>query len=253
MVPALESRRKAQATGAPSAAELYQFSLMSALFEGLYEGEVTYGSLREHGDFGLGTFNDLDGEMVAFDGNFYQLRSDGSAHPVDPEQKTPFAVVTFFKAAVQQEIWSTTTKKDLQELIQTLTSDNLFYAIKVDGLFASVTTRTVNPQKKPFSNLSEAASNQKTSEFRSVKGTLAGFRSPAYAQGVGLPGFYFHFLREDHLAGGHALEYVLSNGTLAIAHNAVFTSSCHKRPSSKAPTLTTLHCSQECAKQRVKD
>ena len=79
------------------AGELYQTSLMSALMAGLYEGEMTYGEIRNHGDFGLGTFNDLDGEMVGFDGTFYQLRSDGSVRPVTADQKTPFAVVTFFQ------------------------------------------------------------------------------------------------------------------------------------------------------------
>lgn len=68
---------------------------MSALTTGLYEGQITYGEIRKHGDFGLGTFNDLDGEMVGFDGTFYQLRSGGSARPVTPEQKTPFAAVIF--------------------------------------------------------------------------------------------------------------------------------------------------------------
>jgi hypothetical protein len=71
--------------GDHAAGELYQTSLMSALLEGIYEGEVTYGELREHGDFGLGTFNQLDGEMVGFDGIFYQIRSDGSARRVTPE------------------------------------------------------------------------------------------------------------------------------------------------------------------------
>jgi len=79
------------------AGELYQTSLISALIAGLYEGEMTYGEIRKHGDFGLGAFNDLDGEMVGFDGTFYQLRSDGSARPVAVDQKTRFAVVTFFQ------------------------------------------------------------------------------------------------------------------------------------------------------------
>jgi len=29
----------------------------SPLVQGIYEGDVTYGDLRKHGDFGLGTFN----------------------------------------------------------------------------------------------------------------------------------------------------------------------------------------------------
>ena len=71
----------------PAEGELYQSSLIAALLQGVYDGEMTYAELAKHGDFGLGTFNALDGEMVAVDGGFYQLRSDGSANPVssDPE------------------------------------------------------------------------------------------------------------------------------------------------------------------------
>ncbi|EGR1132049.1 hypothetical protein EFU40_09475 [Vibrio cholerae] len=40
--------------------EIYQTSLMSALIAGVYEGATTIAQLLEHGDFGLGTFNELD-------------------------------------------------------------------------------------------------------------------------------------------------------------------------------------------------
>src|SRR5262249_38715832 len=92
--------------------ELYQTALMSALIAGVYEGEMTYGELRKHGDFGLGTFNDLDGEMVGFDGTFYQLRSDGSARPVTADQKTPFAVVTFFHPEQELDVLHPMMKRD---------------------------------------------------------------------------------------------------------------------------------------------
>jgi Alpha-acetolactate decarboxylase len=42
------------------------------------------GTLREHGDHGLGTFEQLDGEMVVLDGRCFQVRSDGSVHSVSP-------------------------------------------------------------------------------------------------------------------------------------------------------------------------
>lgn len=45
---------------------IHQTSLMSALLSGVYEGETTIADLLAHGDFGLGTFNELDGEMIAF-------------------------------------------------------------------------------------------------------------------------------------------------------------------------------------------
>ena len=52
------------------------------------------GTLREHGDFGLGTFEGLDGELVAVDGDFFRIRDDGALHPVDDEVLSPYAMVT---------------------------------------------------------------------------------------------------------------------------------------------------------------
>ena len=53
--------------------EGYQSSLMSALLAGVYEGETTMADLLRHGDFGLGTFNRLAGELIAFERQIHQL------------------------------------------------------------------------------------------------------------------------------------------------------------------------------------
>src|SRR4030081_607898 len=75
---------------------LYQVSTATALVEGIYQGAVRVRTLREHGDLGLGTFENLDGEMVIIDGHFFQVRSDGSVKAVDDDVLCPFAVVTRF-------------------------------------------------------------------------------------------------------------------------------------------------------------
>src|ERR1700722_19599243 len=72
--------------------EVYQTSTMGALLDGVYDGDVTIRELLQHGDFGLGTFNGLDGEMLVLDGVCYQLRGDGSAQVADADQRTPFAL-----------------------------------------------------------------------------------------------------------------------------------------------------------------
>jgi len=203
------------------AGELYQTSLMSALIAGIYEGKATYGEIRKHGDFGLGTFNDLDGEMVGFDGTFYQLRSDGSARPVTADQKTPFAVVTFFQPEQELGVAQPVAKNELLAMIEKATDANLFSAVRVDGAFEEVRTRTVQRQVRPFPPLTEAAKHQAEKIFTDIGGTLAGFRSPTYAQGIGVAGFHLHFLRQDKQAGGHALDYRLRAGKVRICtvHN----------------------------------
>lgn len=70
---------------------LYQISTSTALVEGVYSGSVSSSVLLEHGDFGLGTFEGLDGEMVILDGQIYQV-TNRVQHRTD-EFLVPFAAI----------------------------------------------------------------------------------------------------------------------------------------------------------------
>jgi acetolactate decarboxylase len=203
--------------------EVYQTSTINALLEGIYDGDMTYGQLREHGDFGLGTFNALDGEMIAFDGRFYQIKSDGVASLVNDAQKTPFAVVQFFEAEIEEgldrELGYEQLKAYLHSLIPTT---NFFYAIRIDGLFKYMKTRSVPRQVKPYPPLIEVTKTQPVFEFADVAGTIAGFRFPDYAQGINVPGYHLHFLTEDRRAGGHLLDCRLQHGKVLVEHTSNF-------------------------------
>ena len=50
-----------------SAETLTQFSTIAALMQGIYDGPATFAQVRRYGDFGIGTVNHLDGEMLALD------------------------------------------------------------------------------------------------------------------------------------------------------------------------------------------
>jgi acetolactate decarboxylase len=95
---------------------------------------------------------------------------------------------------------------------------NLFFAIRVDGFFANVTTRTVSKRQEPAGGLAEAAEDQTTFTFSNVEGTLVGYRSPDYAQGLTVAGYHLHFLNEAKTGGGHVLDFNLSKGSIEIDH-----------------------------------
>jgi acetolactate decarboxylase len=219
-------RRVSAATDAPDAAalhEIFQNSTINALLEGIYDGSMTYGELRGHGDFGLGTFNALDGEMIAVDGEFYQIRADGIAYPVSDGQQTPFATVLFFRPTLTRSLTGPLDYERLQTLVDGLMAGpNLFYAVRMDGHFASVTTRSMPRQEKPYPPLAEVAKGQPVFHLENVDGTLAGFRFPDFARGLNVPGFHLHFLTEDRKAGGHVLNLTLVRGELAIDASARF-------------------------------
>jgi acetolactate decarboxylase len=219
-------RHRAGTTEAPDVDalhEVFQNSTINALLEGVYDGSMTYGELRRHGDFGLGTFNALDGEMIAFDGDFYQVRSDGKVYPVADDQHTPFATVLFFQPAVQRSLTGPIDFEHLQTVLDGLTEGpNLFYAVRIDGDFTAVTVRSVPRQQKPYAPLAEVAKTQPVFHLGDVRGTLVGFRFPDFARGLNVPGFHLHFLTEDRKAGGHVLDLVLARGALAVDASARF-------------------------------
>lgn len=198
--------------------QLYQVSTIGALQEGVYDGFITCGELKKHGDFGLGTFDKLDGEMVVLDGVVYQCRADGKVIPVSDGTTTPFACVVFYREGTQPppEMFHGTLA-DLQALLnRRVLSPNLFYAVRIDGDFADVKVRSVPPQKRPYPRLAEAVKSQKVTELHGVKGTLLGLYCPAYVGGLNVPGWHFHFITNDHASGGHVLEAKVDTALISL-------------------------------------
>lgn len=191
-----------------------QVSTIDAILEGIYDGVISYGQLAEYGDFGIGTFEGLDGEMVAVDGDFYQIKADGVAYKVSNSMTTPFAQMVFFDTDKTLTLDDDVTFENLSDYIDDeLPTENIFYAIKIDGTFDYIKTRSVPGQTKPYPPLVEVTANQPTFEFNNVKGTIIGFRCPPYMDGVGVPGYHLHFLTDDHKAGGHVLEIDVAQAT----------------------------------------
>ncbi|MDG2991908.1 acetolactate decarboxylase [Candidatus Synechococcus calcipolaris G9] len=195
---------------------LFQTSTINALVEGVYRGDLTVAELKEHGDFGLGTFNDLDGEMVVLDGQVYQLRSDGTAHVVEDGIKTPFATVTVWNQDIFAKSQDPLTYDQLQNhLSRLLPSENMFYAIRIEGTFKQIKTRTVSRQTEP-TRLIDAAAQATIYTFNNIGGTLVGFWVPLYMQTVNVPGFHLHFLSKDLSVGGHLLDCLTDDITIAL-------------------------------------
>ena len=190
---------------------VFQVSTLSALMKGVYDGEIEVGQLLKEGDFGIGTFEHLDGEMVVLDGKVYQVRGDGTVIEIDENIKVPFATVTSFEPDSQIQlngIESYSVLKD--ELSRLLHSPNMFYAFKVEGTFEYVQTRSVYPQSKPYPPLVDVTNMQSVFEYRNIEGSLVGFWVPSLAEGVNMPGFHLHFLAKDLKSGGHLLDCRIS-------------------------------------------
>lgn len=185
---------------------LFQVSTSAALVEGLYQGAVQVSRLLRHGDFGLGTFIDLDGEMVVLDGVCYQVSPNGSIGVVEGDRLIPYAVVTRFSAEYSKQFHQLDGFAELVAVCDELRdSDNVFYAFRIDGRFSFMKTRVMKAVPEGM-GLKGAASRQAEFLFNEVKGTLVGLWSPVFAGSFSVPGYHFHFLSADRQRGGHVLE-----------------------------------------------
>ncbi len=194
-----------------------QVSTIDAILAGAYDGQMTLKELKTHGDFGIGTFHGLDGEMILLDGSFYQVKATGAVVKPDAGVSTPFAAVVDFSPDISFPIDGKLDLEGLKSLLdQKAPGENTFSAVKVHGTFSRIKTRSVPAQTKPYPPLTEVTKHQPVFERAGLTGTLVGLRAPAYVKGINVPGYHFHFLSDDHGAGGHVLGFSLENGTAEI-------------------------------------
>jgi acetolactate decarboxylase len=185
---------------------LFQVSTSGALVAGVSSGAVSAKTILDHGDFGLGTFADLDGEMVVLDGHVYQIQGSGHVSQAALNAQAPFAVVTRFAPQIDVEVGPFATFAALQARCDSFRdSGNIFYAFRLDGRFSSIRTRAVSPAQKG-SRLVDAAKSQSEFRFSNVDGTLVGLWSPGFSSAFSIAGYHFHFISEDRQHGGHLLD-----------------------------------------------
>jgi len=193
---------------------LYQVSTIDALMMGVFEGVQPVGELKKHGDFGVGTFQALDGEMIVLDGVVYQANADGHIYTVEDSRTTPFASVTYFKAdrtVTTDAPMNTSTFTSMME--KRLPTGNMIYAVKMHGTFPTMKVRAPMAQKEPYPTLPDALKNQSVYTYSGTTGTILGFYTPVFFKGVNIPGYHLHYLSDDHATGGHILDFTIPAGT----------------------------------------
>ena len=194
-----------------------QTSTIDALLAGVYDGDMSCRQLLKYGNFGIGTFDHLEGEMLVLNATVYQVKADGKVYTPDTDIKTPFACVCQFKADKSFLLEQEMNYKELEELIdKAVLNKNIFCAIKIVGKFKKMETRSVPAQNKPYPPLKEVTKNQPKFYMENVSGTIVGFRSPPFVKGIGVPGYHLHFITNDHKQGGHVLSFELAKGRCDI-------------------------------------
>jgi acetolactate decarboxylase len=195
---------------------LFQVSTIDALMQGVFDGNTTLTELAENGDFGIGTLNSLDGELVLEDGQFFQVKSDGKVYRPAGETFTPFASVVKFAPEDSFQVHDLDFP-ELKILVDSLMgSANYFYAIRLEGEFETIHTRSVPAQQKPYPQLVEVTRNQPEFNIPETAGKLTGFYCPEFVKGINITGYHLHFLSNDKTSGGHLLGFQLKSGMLKL-------------------------------------
>ncbi|MFA6857836.1 MAG: acetolactate decarboxylase [Treponema sp.] len=206
---------------------LTQVSTIQALTAGDYEGVMTVGSLLSYGDTGLGTFDNLNGEMIVLDGVCYQAESDGKVIKAGADVTVPFACVTKFNSDFTETFENvpdiTALKNRLSAEIGKY-SGNTFYVCRIEGTFNKVYVRSEYAQKKPFRTLDQVMKTDQTEfTYNSIAGTLVCVYCPAYAAGINAAGWHIHFISADKTKGGHVLDISFASAKASFDKTDNFT------------------------------
>lgn len=196
--------------------ELFQTSTVQALLAGAFEGDVTLGELLEHGDMGLGTLNQLDGELIVVDGQAWKASLDGTLTRLDSSCRTPYAVVVPFVPGEGMTLKGPFLDTDLEQWLgQHVTVIGRPTAVRIQGRFDTVRVRSVPKQEFPYPPLADVIAQQRVTDLTDVSGTMVGFCFPDALDGIEMVGSHLHFATDDRTLGGHVLSYGLRE---AIAH-----------------------------------
>lgn len=225
----------AVAVGPAQAGEVYQVSTIANLLGGGYDGIVTVGTLLRHGNFGLGTYNGVDGEMVVLNGRAYRCSVDAVAHPAPATMRTPFAVVTDFQPQSTVAVAAGQSLDQIEAALDALPlSASRIVAVRIVGRFQTMQVRSEPKQQPPYRPLAEVIKTQQVvHDLGAVDGTLVGFRFPATASSVNVAGWHFHFITADDTRCGHVLGLTTGAGRAAVQGIA----DLHVRFPARAPAV----------------
>ena len=201
--------------------KFYQVSTLQALGLGFSKSVTTVGELLEHGDLGLGTFEDVDGEMIVLDGKCYRAQNNGDVVFAENERGVPFAAVCHFQSQRVADLGEMDTIEKLKEWLTLNIEEefglNSMYAVRIEGEFSKVDARSESGTKAHHVTLKDALSvTQKAFIFENVKGALVCVYYPDYMDGINAAGWHLHFLSEDKKHGGHVFDISLTQGSAAF-------------------------------------
>jgi acetolactate decarboxylase len=196
-------------------ATVWQNAPAIRLEEGGFDGITSVAELAAHGDFGLGAFERLEGEMIGFDGAFHMIGADSRARVASGSDRLAFCMVTAFEGS-PEPLPPGTSKDGLPRILDAaLGNEGGFCAIRLEGEFTSLRTRCFPLQSEPYPPLADVTASQPEYSYERIEGTMAGFQAPPYLGRMTPPGCHLHFVSADRTIGGHVISFEDASATIA--------------------------------------
>ena len=200
---------------------LYQISTLQALSMGYSRAVISVEAFLQHGNIGLGTFEDVNGEMILLDGQCFRASENGAVVRAEPDRGVPFAVATFFHHGERIPVEYVENIDALKRLLDLkIEADfglNSMHIVRIDGTFAKVCARSESPHRSHHVTLKEILQKtQKDFIFHDITGTLVCVYFPDYMDGINAPGWHLHFISEDRSCGGHVFDLTMKQGAMII-------------------------------------
>lgn len=186
----------------------YQYNIWWGFVNKVFEGDLTVKELKTKGDIGLGSYSNLDGELVMLDGVPYRIREDGVVDVPLDDESIVYVDAAFFEPVDSFKVRSTGFDSLIVKINSQLPSLNQFYSFKVKGNFSYMKCGGLHRQEKPFEKgLDELIPQRPVFERVNVKGTMVGFYCPEFIGNINVAGYHFHFISDDKTFGGHVMEF----------------------------------------------
>lgn len=201
---------------------MFQVSTLQSLALGYTRAVMTVGELMQHGETGLGTFEDVNGEMIVIDGKCYRAMDDGRVTEAGDERGVPFASVAYMDNCREFELSGDYTMESLKaELNNRIEEDfglNSMHVIQIHGTFEKIYARSELPYRAHHVTLKDMLDITQTSfEFSNIRGSLVGVYYPDYMDGINAAGWHLHFVNDERNKGGHVYEIKMTSGKVRLA------------------------------------
>lgn len=201
--------------------KIYQVSTLQALALGYSRAVINVGELLQEGDTGLGTFEDVNGEMIVMEGQCFRADQNGDVTEVSPQTGVPFAAVARLCGEQQFPLVNlpdiTSVRTELTRKIEERFGLNSMQVVRIDGVFEKVDARSEAPYRSHHVTLKEVLSRtQKAFLFENIRGSLVGVYFPDYMDGINMPGWHLHFLSGDRSKGGHVFDVSIREGVANV-------------------------------------